>query len=314
VTGIDRIAQANAQGNGLDEHASGVLRITQASAQGNGLDEHASGVLRITRAFERDSSRIKLMAHAVVGYPDMAGSARILAAMAAAGADFVEAQLPFSDPSADGKAIVDANSAALAAGSSTEACLRALEGLRRDTEAPILVMSYLNPLLAYGIDALVERAAGSGLDGFIVPDYPDDEGELQLAEKCAAAGLALVPLIAPTTSLERARGLAEASASPFLYVVLRLGVTGRKTELGAAELERLAALRAATGKRLAAGFGIRERAQVEALFGAADCAVVGSALVEAARRAIEGGRDCSRAVGELVSALGGKAEFTDRSL
>ena len=106
--------------------------------------------------------------------------------------------------------------------------------------------SYLNPILAYGVEALVERAARSGLDGFIVPDYPDDEPELGLAEKCAAAGLALVPLIAPTTSIDRASALAAASASPFLYVVLRLGVTGRKTELGNASLERLAALKTRT--------------------------------------------------------------------
>jgi tryptophan synthase alpha chain len=268
-----------------------------------------TGIDRITRAFEGEA-RIRLMAHAVVGYPDMGSSARILAAMAAAGADIVEAQLPFSDPSADGKAIVDANSAALLAGSTTSACLAALEALRGKTGAPILIMSYLNPLLAYGIDALVARMTSVGLDGLIVPDYPDDEPELGLAEKCRAAGLALVPLIAPTTSMERAASLAAASASPLLYVVLRLGVTGRKTELDRGSLERLASLKSATGKRLAAGFGIRERAQVEALAGgaqAADCAVVGSALIDAARRAVEEGRDCAEAVGALVRELSGRA-------
>jgi tryptophan synthase alpha chain len=270
-----------------------------------------TGIDRIARTFE-GPRRIKLMAHAVVGYPDMRSSALILAAMAASGADIIEAQLPFSDPSADGKAIVDANSAALSAGSSTEACLAALESLRAKTEAPILVMSYLNPLLAYGIDKLVERMARSCLDGLIVPDYPDDEPELALAEKCSGAGLALVPLIAPTTSLERATALASASASPFLYVVLRLGVTGRKTELDSACVDRLWALKKATGKFVAAGFGIRERGQIEALAGgkngaggegAADSAIVGSALVEAARCAIEEGRDPAIAVGELVRKL-----------
>jgi tryptophan synthase alpha chain len=223
--------------------------------------------------------------------------------MAASGADLLEAQLPFSDPSADGRSIVEANYAALGAGSSTRACLSVLEALRAGTDAPILVMSYLNPLLAYGIDALVDRMSHAGLDGFIVPDYPDDEPELALAEKCSDKGLALVPLIAPTTSYERAEALAAASASPFLYVVTRLGVTGRKTELDGASIERLRSLRERTGKRIAAGFGIRERAQIEALEGAADCAIVGSALVDAARAAVESGRDPAEAVGGLVRSL-----------
>ncbi len=262
-----------------------------------------TGIERTKRVFESDG--IKLMAHAVCGYPDMASSARIFAAMITSGVDIIEAQLPFSDPSADGPSIVAANHAALRAGSRTEACLEALEELRATTAAPILVMSYLNPILAYGVDALVERAARSALDGFIVPDYPDDEPELGLAEKCAAAGLALVPLIAPTTSLERAAALAQASASPFLYVVLRLGVTGRKTELDAPSLERLAVLKARTGKYIAAGFGLRERAQLEALRGSADCAIVGSALVDAARGAISSGRDPAELVGAKLKSLAG---------
>ena len=267
-----------------------------------------TGIDRITRAFESSKPasgepRIMIMAHAVCGYPDMAASERILASMVAAGADILEAQLPFSDPSADGPSIVEANHRALRAGSRTEACLAALEALRAATDAPILVMSYLNPILACGVEAMVARAARSGLDGFIVPDYPDDEPELALAEKCASAGLALVPLVAPTTSLARAAALAHASASPFLYVVLRLGVTGRKTELDEASLERLTALKARTDKYIAAGFGLREAAQVRALRGSADCAIVGSALVEAAREAYDGGGDPAEAVRKRLESL-----------
>jgi tryptophan synthase alpha chain len=261
-----------------------------------------TGIDRITRSFETRKG-IALMTHAVVGYPDMETSTRILAAMAASGADFLEAQLPFSDPSADGRSIVEANYGALRAGSSTRSCLSALELLRASTEVPILVMSYVNVLYAYGIDAIVERAAKSGIDGFIVPDYPDDEAELGLADKCATAGLALVPLIAPTTSYERAESLAAASASPFLYAVTRLGVTGRKTELDSGSLDRLKTLRSRTGKRIAAGFGIRERSQVRALEGIADCAIVGSALVDAIRSAVESGKAPEAAAGELVRSL-----------
>lgn len=261
-----------------------------------------TGIERLTRCFESGGG-IRLMAHAVCGYPDQRESRRILSAMVAAGADIIEAQLPFSDPSADGPTIVEANHAALRARSSTAACLEALEALRRETEAPILVMSYLNPILAYGAEAMAERCARSGLDGFIVPDYPDDESEPPLAELCAGAGLALVPLIAPTTSLERAWRLASSSASPLLYVVLRLGVTGRRTELDEASLDRLSALRERTGKRLAAGFGLKEKSQIEALEGRADCAIVGSALVDAVRQAIEEGSDPAESVGRRIASL-----------
>jgi tryptophan synthase alpha subunit len=262
-----------------------------------------SGIDRLARAFEGPG--IKLMAHAVCGYPDRSASSRILRAMASSGADIIEAQLPFSDPSADGRAIVEANHAALRSGSRTSSCLESLEEMRRATEAPILIMSYLNPILAYGPEDLVERAARSGIDGFIVPDCPDDEHEPDLRGLCRRSGLAFVPLIAPATSLERARELAETSLSPFLYVVTRLGVTGRRTDLDARGLERLTRLREATGRFTAAGFGIRERAQVEALEGSADCAIVGSALVDAARGAAESGGDPAAAVGKLVRALKG---------
>jgi len=260
-----------------------------------------TGQDRITRAFSGPG--VKLMAHAVAGYPDAASSARILRALAGSGADFIEAQLPFSDPSADGPSIVEANYRARMSGSGTRTCLGLLAELRRGTEAPILVMSYVNVLYAYGVGAIVDAAARSGVDGFIVPDYPDDEPELGLAEACAAAGMALVPIVAPATSLDRAAALASAWPSPFLYAVTRLGVTGRRTELNGGGLERLKALGARTGKRVAAGFGIRERGQVLALEGYADCAVVGSAIVDAIRRAEEEGRDPAEAAGRLVGEL-----------
>lgn len=272
-----------------------------------------SGIDRIGEALARAAARPgppapALMAHAVLGWPDMAASRRVLAALGRA-ADLVEGQIPYSEPGADGPRIVAANHAAIRAPDApaparrVAACLGLLGQAGRDSGKPVLAMSYLNPILAFGAGAFVQEAAALGVDGLIVPDCPEDEPEPPLRELCAAAGLAFIPLIAPGTSLERAAALAAASPSPLLYVVLRAGVTGRRTELGAEALERLAALREATGRKVAAGFGIGERGQVEALAGNADCAVVGSALLAAGEAAREAGADPAERMEGLLRSL-----------
>jgi tryptophan synthase alpha chain len=248
-------------------------------------------------------SEPKLMAHGVCGYPDLETSLGIFRALADSGADIIEAQLPFSDPSADGPLIVEANHAALRSGASTEACLEMLGRLRATIEAPIIVMSYLNPLFSYGIARIVGRMAELALDGLIVPDYPDDEPELELDRLAEEAALAFVPLIAPSTDLDRATRLAARVSSPLLYAVLRSGVTGRATEIDAATADRLAHLRDRTGKFVGAGFGIRTRAQVEALRGKADCAIVGSAVLAAIMAALKSGRDPAKAAGAFIRGL-----------
>ncbi len=179
-----------------------------------------------------------------------------------------------------------------------------LARLREETELPILVMSYLNPVLAFGPRRLAAFMAERGLDGLIVPDCPDDEPEYRLPGIAGEAGLAFVPLVAPGTSPERARLLADRAPSPFVYAVLRTGVTGRNTEVTREGARRLAELRRVTGRFVAAGFGIGTRAQVESLAGFADCAIVGSAGIAAFDR----GESCGagggvRAVAGLVSEL-----------
>ena len=248
---------------------------------------------------------LKLMAHAVCGYPDAETSLRVFLALAEGGADIIEAQLPFSDPTADGPLIVEANHAALRAGATTERCFELLARLRRETELPILVMSYLNPLFAFGIDRAAALMARTGLDGLIVPDYPDDEPELRLEEVCYSAGLAAVPLVAPSTSLDRAAGLAARFRSPLVYAVLRPGVTGRLTAVDDAAAERLGQLRKRTAAFVGTGFGLRIRAQLEALTGKADCAVVGSALLAAVKEAAGAGNDPAAAAGGFLRGLVG---------
>lgn len=242
------------------------------------------GIERIARAFDHRSS-VGLMTHVVGGYPDPATSRVLLQQMIASGVTLIEVQLPFSDPSADGPLIVEANRVALDAGTTTEAVLTIMEELRRETQIPLLVMSYINPLLAYGIDRLIERMLKAKLDGFIIPDLPLDEGDPDLLKRCNDAGLAFVPLIAPSTSPERMAELAQSSLSPIVYTVLRLGVTGRKTELDPTTLDYLRQVKKKTGKIVAAGFGLRSREQLDALGNEIDCGVVGSAVLQKVKEA-----------------------------
>ncbi len=289
MTGIDRLLAAF--GSGSDRST-----IRQGHT-GSPANSRPSGTA------PRSDVLPLLMTHAVCGYPDLATSERLMLAMLESGSDMLEAQIPFSDPSADGPAIVAANHAALASGATTAACLDMLGRVRSRTGKPILVMSYLNPLLAFGIRRLADFISATGLDGAIVPDCPGDEPEYRLPDIMRGAGLAFVPLVAPSTSLERARQLALAASSPFVYAVLRLGVTGRATVVTDEARRRLVDLREATGRYVAAGFGLGERSQLEDLAGCADCAIVGSAALGVFDRAARAGHDGVEAVGRFVAGL-----------
>lgn len=250
-----------------------------------------TGIERIKQTFQnlRLRNRIGVMTHVVGGYPDLDLNRELIRRMIASGVTLIEVQLPFSDPSADGPLIVEANRRSLDIGTTTDAVLTMMEEVRKESDTPLLVMSYLNPLLAYGLDNLIDRMVAGGLDGFIVPDLPLDEEEPDLLRRCNDAGLAFVPLIAPSTSPERMKELAAASFSPLLYTVLRLGVTGRKTELDTDTISYLQQVRQETGKIVAAGFGLRSREQIDSLAPHIDCGVVGSAVLQRVKEAIAAG-------------------------
>jgi tryptophan synthase alpha chain len=260
-----------------------------------------TGIERIQKAFSKPG--IKLMTHVVGGYPDLAASENIVLAMAQNGADLIEIQLPFSDPSADGPAIVHANYGALAGGVKTQDVLAMIRRLREKTDVPLLVMSYLNPIVAYGEEKMITDLVSAGGDGFIVPDCPVEERESSFIQKCNDASLAFVPLVAPSTSPERMKELADASRSPFVYAVLRLGVTGRKTELGAEELNYLSSVKTHTGRSVAAGFGISDKSQIDALTGHADCAIIGSEITRRIGRAAEDEKDPAKEIASYMKGL-----------
>jgi len=228
----------------------------------------------------------KLMAHLVAGYPDMDTSRRAALALAAGGADYLEVQFPFSDPSADGPVIERACHASLAAGFRVEDGFRMVGRLRNEVNIPVFIMTYGSLVFARGAEPFVRRATDAGARGLIVPDFPPDFSE-GLFDAGKVAGLAVVPVIAPGISDERLE-IIRRLASEYVYTALRLGVTGGGTTLDAgtvAYLDKVAGLNA----KVIAGFGVRSREQMAALSGRAYAAAVGSFFVERLRGALAGG-------------------------
>jgi len=242
------------------------------------------------RSAARDGSPA-LVAYLTAGFPRRADFGAQLAAVAAA-ADVVEIGVPFTDPMADGVTIQRASMAALAQGVTLRWILEELTRLR-PMRTPLVLMSYLNPLLAFGVEALAEAAARAGVAGFIVPDLPLDESS-ELAAALAARGIALVQMVTPVTEPGRLAALC-AGSQGFVYAVTMTGTTGRNVAVPDEVLAYLDRVRERATLPVCAGFGIRTRAQVERLTGHVDGVVVGSALVEV----LERGEDATAWLREL---------------
>jgi tryptophan synthase alpha chain len=230
---------------------------------------------------KRDADPPALVAFVTAGYPEPREFLQVLRAVAGA-ADAVEIGVPFSDPMADGVTIQRSSQHAIEHGVSLHWILDELA--RRDFElpAPVLLMSYLNPLLAYGYAELAARAAEVGVSGFIVPDLPYEESA-PFAAALEPHGLALVQLVTPATPAERLQRVCAASQG-FVYAVTRTGITGGESTLPQGTAEYLAAVKAASALPVCAGFGVRRADQVASIGKHADGVIVGSALVEVLER------------------------------
>ena len=227
------------------------------------------------------SGKPALVGFLTAGFPDREGFPRQLAAIGNA-ADVVEIGVPFSDPMADGMTIQRSSRAALAQGVSLRWILETLAGLARRPRAPLLLMSYLNPLLAYGLDRLPAAARHAGVSGFIVPDLPFEESE-EMRRALDAEGLALVQMVTPVTPASRLAVLCGASAG-FVYAVTMTGTTGKTVAVPDDVLDYMDRVRAVSPVPVCAGFGIRSPSQVARMAGHVDGVVVGSALVEVLER------------------------------
>ncbi len=254
----------------------------------------STGIERIAAAFSATNGRAALMPYLMGGFPDLEASRAIGEAYADGGADLVELGVPFSDPLADGPVIHAAGTRALAAGATVPAVIELGRALAE--RFPVILMCYSNLVLARGVERFADELEKANVSGLIIPDLPLEEAPAILAA-CDAAGIALVPLVAPTTPEDRLERIG-AQARGFVYTVLVIGTTGERSELDAGDL--LARVKAHTEVPVALGFGIStpEHAAAAAAAGA-EGVIVGSRLVRAAAE----GEDVRALVEGLAAAL-----------
>lgn len=236
----------------------------------------------ITQAIReaKAQGRPAIIAYMTAGFPKRETFMDRLHAVASA-VDVIEIGVPFTDPMADGTTIQRSSRVALEQGVSLAWILSELTQAQRP-KVPLLLMSYLNPLLAFGLERLPQAAAAAGVSGFIVPDLPHEESD-DMRQALEAHGLALIQFVTPVTPEARMKMLCEGSAG-FIYAVTMTGTTGKNVAVPQETLDYFARVQAISPVPVCAGFGIRSRDQVERLAPFVDGVIVGSALVEVLER------------------------------
>lgn len=245
------------------------------------------------------SSRPALVAYVTCGHPDLATTRRVALAAIDAGADVIELGVPFSDPVADGPVIQRASERALANGVTLKDVLKLAASIRRRTSAGLIIFSYFNPVLQFGLERFAENAAASGVDGALITDLTVEEAGPYL-RAMRKRELDTVFLAAPTSTTARLRAIARASRG-FVYAVSRTGVTGTRKQLAGDAQALVGRLRKFTDLPIALGFGISTPAQFRDAGRFADAVVVGSAIVQTIERS--GRRKAAAAVAKLVAGM-----------
>ena len=229
--------------------------------------------------FPKQHDPIQVMSHAVIGFPNLDENEKAIAGLVKSGVRLIELQVPFSDPVADGHTLVNACYDALKHGGSVRATLELAEKVcANHPEVSFILMSYLNPLYRYGLQALFEKAAAIGIHGLIIPDWPVEEVEPWLPT-FDQLGLSPILMVTPNTPLERVERITKASRG-MVYVVSRMGVTGHQTQWGEAFDQYLDSIRQFTDLPLAVGFGVRSADDLNALAGKAEVAAFCSKYIE----------------------------------
>ena len=242
---------------------------------------------RIAATFARLGAerRLALIAYLTVGYPRPDVTPSLVEAAAQSGADAIELGIPFSDPLADGRTIQAASQVALKGGMTVARALETAKAARSKTDVPLLFMTYLNPILAFGLERFCRAASAAGVDGLIVPDLPPTESA-DLRRAADASQIDLVFFVAPTSS-EAGIAAACRAATGFIYCIAVTGVTGARAQLDPAVLSLIETVRRYTKLPIVVGFGISRPEHLEALENKADGVIVASALLDAIARAPE---------------------------
>lgn len=249
---------------------------------------------RIDSAFK--PGRKALVGYVTVGYPSIEATLKVVPLLAESGCDIVELGIPFSDPLADGVTIQNASFRALQNGVTPEICLETARKLRHKVNIPLVFMTYYNPVLSYGIDEFCAASVKSGIDGFIIPDLPPEEG-FRLEQSTRHCNLDLVYLLAPTSTGERIKLVAERSRG-FIYLVSVTGVTGARQKLPVDLADFVARVRKMARQPLCVGFGISTPVQAKAVAKIADGIIVGSRIIQLMEK-----DDSLAAVGDFVKEL-----------
>jgi tryptophan synthase alpha chain len=256
---------------------------------------------RIAKRFQQLAAdgRKGFIPFVTAGDPNLNLSLDILLKLADLGADVIELGVPFSDPMADGPTIQRSSQRALCNGTTLADVVRLAQEFRSVKNTPLVLFSYLNPMLSYGFEKLCDDAAEAGIDGVLITDAVDDEAA-EFSRQLEASGLDLISLIAPTTSDERLERIARNSRG-FIYAVSRAGVTGAQQNVSTDASKLVARARKFTELPIAVGFGISTPEQVANVWSFADAAVVGSAIVKVIEDSID--NDPVEVVGKFVSGL-----------
>ena len=249
---------------------------------------------RIAEAFQHGKAFIPFM---TCGDPDLETTAKAVRAAAAAGADLIELGIPFSDPTAEGPVIQEANLRALTGGVTTDKIFDLVRGLRTDVTVPMVFMTYANVIFSYGAERFIKTCAEIGIDGLILPDLPYEEKE-EFLPQCRQYGVDLISFVAPTSD-DRIEMIAR-EAEGFLYIVSSLGVTGTRSEITTDLASIVKTVRRSTDIPCAIGFGISTPEQARTMAAIADGAIVGSAIV---KLFAQYGREAPERVGEYVKTM-----------
>lgn len=242
-----------------------------------------------------------LITFITAGDPDLAATASLALAMEQAGADIIELGVPFSDPMADGPIIQRASDRSLRGGTNLDGIFRLVRQLRTQTEIPLVLMTYYNPVFRYGLAKFAARAAVAGVDGVIVPDLPVEES-WELANEAQRSGLVLIPLVAPTSTQERLNKIG-ATARGFIYCVSLTGVTGVRTDVPPDIAEFIGRVKESCSQPLAIGFGISNPAQAALMSQLGDAVIVGSAIIKLVEEYLSDPEELVKQAADLVSRL-----------